>query len=140
MPAYFSALAVLGKVAINYEGGTDWAVAVGGNLGGHTITDDDNTFIRAVMNSQQWSDAQVGFFNSFNSVAGAAMPSVYLLIGNSTNLTAKDQRGAYCAPDQYGYLGDTLANNATVVAMAARNRALCERITVRRVHHLRSAA
>src|SRR5213079_1608370 len=70
---YAAAMKALSKTAVNYEGGPDWATALGGKLAGvHTITSADSTFLVAVINSTQWRDAQVNYFNRTPQLAGSA--------------------------------------------------------------------
>jgi hypothetical protein len=74
---YAAAMVARGKTAINYEGGPDWQVAVGAKTeGNHVITAADSAFLTAALDSTQWRDAQVGYFNRTSQVAGSALPSV----------------------------------------------------------------
>lgn len=112
--------AISGKVAINYEGGTDWAVDAGVGQAGHTLTSGDAIFAKAIINSSQWATAQVGYFNRAALVPNAAMQAVYNHIGYGT------QRWSYAYPDSYAGTTEGLAltNNLTWAAMGTRNRAL----------------
>jgi len=121
---YAAAMKALGKTAVNYEGGPDWPTAVGGNLAGvHAITSADSTFLVAVINSTQWRDAQVNYFNRTSQLAGSAMPSVYTYIGAAVG----NQRWAYTMPDSFGGTiteGQGLLKSPVWVGMSARNQAL----------------
>ncbi len=117
---YAAAMAALGKTAINYEGGFDWQVGVGQSLEGvHTITAADSTFLIAALDSTQWRDVQINYFNRTSQLAGSAMPSVYTYIGSAT-----DQRWAYCKPDSFVGTteGQALLNSPIWVGMGARNQ------------------
>ena len=118
---FASGMAELGKVAIQYEGGANWPCDVGDRNPFGTINFDQSAFLTAVINSTQWRDAQLGFFDSFTGQAGAAMPAIYLTMGNNGQ-----QRWAYAKGDTYagGVEGQALANNPCWAAMCARNRAL----------------
>lgn len=120
---YAAAMAAIGKVAINYEGGADWPTAVGNSLNGiRTVTSADNLFLTAVLDSSQWATSQVGYFNRTSMLAGSAMPSVYTYLGATGN-----QRWAYTQPDSYGGTsteGQGLLNSPVWVAMSSRNQAL----------------
>jgi hypothetical protein len=119
---YAAAMYSLGKVAINYEGGADWQCAVGQSLQAvHTITAADRTFCTAVLNSTQWRDAQVGYFNRTSQLLGSAMPAVFTYVGGTN-----DQRWSYCSPDTFTGTteGQALLDNPTWVGMSDRNQAL----------------
>lgn len=120
---YASAMHALNKFAVNYEGGPDWPTAAGSNPNnaGHVFTSADSLFVIAVLDSTQWRDAQVNYFNRTSQLAGSAMPSVYTYIGAVGN-----QQWAYCQPDTYasGTEGQNLLNSPVWVGMGARNQAL----------------
>jgi hypothetical protein len=121
---YSAAMKALGKTAINYEGGPDWQTMAGGTTPvGNTITAADSNFLLAVLDSTQWRDAQVGYFNRTSQLAGSAMPSVYTYIGAAIG----NQRWAYCTPDSFGGTaaeGQGLLNSPVWVGMSARNQTL----------------
>jgi hypothetical protein len=123
---FAAAVRPYGKVAINYEGGTNWDVAVGVNFygTGHLITLADSAFLIAAIGSSAYAVATITYFNNTALVPNSAMPSVYLFIANP-------QRWAYAAPDTYAdnsggtqTEGQQLLNSATWVAMGARNQGL----------------
>ena len=119
---YAAAMHAIGKSAINYEGGTDWPASIGSTAASHTLTAADVTFVTAVINSTQWRDAQVNYFNRTAQLSGSAMPSVYTYLGGPGN-----QRWAYTMPDSYGGTsteGQGLLNSPVWVAMSSRNQAL----------------
>ena len=119
---FAAAMLALGKTAINYEGGTDWEVQTGQNNGGGiALTANDTLFSVAVINSTQWRDAQIAYFNRTAQVAGSAMPSVFTFIGN-----VNSQRWSYCKPDSYVGTteGQALLNNPTWVGMGSRNQTI----------------
>lgn len=120
MTNYANLCKAVGKVAINYEGGTDWNVQAGGSQAGHSFTSADSIFATAVVNSSQWATAQVGYFNRIAAIPGAAMPSIYTFIGFGS------QRWSYCNPDSFlaSVEGAALTANPTWAAMGTRNQAL----------------
>jgi Ubiquitin-activating enzyme E1 FCCH domain len=120
LKAFADALRAVGKVVINYEGGTDWAVSSGDTYAGHKLTAADSLFSAAIISSPQWAAAQVGYFKRAALVLGAAMPSIYNHIGYGT------LRWSYAQPDSYSAMteGAQLSSNPTWAAMCARNRAL----------------
>lgn len=121
---YAAAMVIRGKTAIGYEGGPDWPTATGSQTeGGHVITAADNVFLIAALNSTQWRDAQVNYFNRVATVAGAAMPAIFTYIGAAIG----NQRWAYTTPDSFGGTvteGQGLLNNPTWVGMSSRNQGL----------------
>lgn len=121
---YAAALVALGKTSIMYEGGADWQTQIGQqNAIGTVLTAADSAFMVGALNSTQWRDAQVNFFNRTSQLAGSAMPSVYTFIGGANG----DQRWAYTRPDSFGGTateGQGLLNNPAWVGMGARNHAL----------------
>lgn len=122
---YATAMKALGKTAIDYEGGPNWNTAVGGVIpdgGSHTITAADSTFLIAILNSTQWRDTQINYFNRTSQVAGSAMPSVYTYIGSGVG----NQRWSYCSPDSFvgATEGQALLNSPVWSGMSARNQAL----------------
>jgi hypothetical protein len=121
---YAAGMKALGKVAINYEGGADWPTQVGTQTqGGHTITSADNIFLTAGLNSTQWREAQVNYFDHTSQLQGSAMPSVYTYIGAPGN-----QRWAYCEPDSFvgSREGQALLRSPLWVGMSSRNQALLD--------------
>jgi hypothetical protein len=120
---YAAAMRTLGKWFLNYEGGADWHTASGSNIRDiHTVTAGEAELLLAALNSTQWRDAQVGYFNRAALVAGCAMQSIYIYIGATGN-----QRWSYCMPDAFGGTtteGQGLLNNPTWVGMSSRNQGL----------------
>jgi hypothetical protein len=115
------------KVVVNYEGGADWLTRAGNTYEGHLITAADQIFLQAILDSSQWSTAQLGFFTSFAAITGCFLPAIYIHI--STTIT--DQQWAYCTPDSYATISGTptegaalTVNNAFWVAGSTRNQAL----------------
>jgi hypothetical protein len=107
-----------GKTAINYEGGEGFVLTAGSyNLGSHTVTSADATFLQGIINSTNWRDAQVGYFNRAAQIGNLAMQGVYTMIGT---------RWAYAVEDTYsgGVEGAALSGNPCFAGMGTRNQSL----------------
>lgn len=119
---YNTAMAARGKRVIQYEGGTDWACAVGGVQGNHTLTSGDSAFLNAVNQSSQWADAQAQFFDNIKNLSNHGPAALYLYLKLSTG----DLRWGYAAPDSYagGVEGDNLTTKPIWTTIAARNALL----------------
>lgn len=109
LPAYASGLVSRGKTTIMYEGGWDRAIS------GST---DQQNFLTAVKRSTAWAQKLRGFFDAFDSTAGADLPADYI----QTNA-----RWGHTSPDSYGNaVGDVEwsgLDNAWLYA-SLRNRGL----------------
>ena len=99
---FSSYMTPIGKAICNYEGGNDWAAGLNQRLGGHTLTQADNTFSIAVINSSQYGTLQSTFFDMFCALSSQCfMPSMYTWIGAGTS-SNPEQRWAQSSPDAYG--------------------------------------
>lgn len=122
MPQVSAALPT-GKVALGYEGGTDWRTTAGQATDSHIITTGDSLFTIAANNSSQWATAQVNFFTAYAGISKCFMPAIYQWIQSVVG----DQQWSYCTPDSFALSGSVptegqaLLNNAPWVAMSAYN-------------------
>jgi hypothetical protein len=99
LTTYATAMQAIGKEVIQYEGGHDWAVAIGGTQGGHVITAADQTFLLAAQGSADWAAALISFFGNFPTTTAAAMPAAYVMIDQRFGYTSINSTVA--APDNY---------------------------------------
>lgn len=126
---FSSFMTPIGKMVAQYEGGNNWEAKLNGNLGGHTLTQADNTFSIAVINSSQYGALQTNFFNSFCAISSQCfMPSMYTWIGAGTSSNPV-QRWAQTSPDAYGATGIeggglTAISGNVWNSLGARNQAL----------------
>jgi len=124
--SFASAMAALGKASIHYEGAQDWSCYPGaGDWGSITLTTNQATFKRAVINSTQWATALTNYFTATQLVINSYLPAAYYITGGSSGVL--NQRWAFSTPDTYGQSGTEgggLAANPAWVAMGNRNRAL----------------
>jgi len=141
IPAMSASLAANapGKVALSYEGGTDWPTQSGylAPANGYRLTYADAIMSIAAINSSQWATAQTNFFNTVAGFSNVFMPSIYTWIGSNIEISFSDpapipqQRWCYTSPDSYANISGTptegaglTVNSPVWIAMSARNVAL----------------
>jgi hypothetical protein len=116
---YAPSLTAIGKSAIQYEGGWDAQTIQGQTQGGHVLTANDVLFTVAVQGSSQWATAQVNYFNTWVSTAGAFLPSLYVGVDQRFGLTSVNNGAVN--PDTYSGGVEGAAFNSTFSAVGTNN-------------------
>jgi len=74
--SYDTTLGALGQKAIQYEGGTNWPVAVSTYFS-TALTPNEAAFMAAAQGSTQWATAFVTATNAYSALSSTIMPAIY---------------------------------------------------------------